>query len=356
MTAGSSLQKILYSTLCSVSKELLALKPWKYIRPDGIFAVRDPDSDRMVFVSISGEDEETFRLIACRGFNGLDALWSYLNSGLKYPPPDFLCNLDAMSIENRMSTELTLTELDNMPLDGLDSLTFCFRKLIPGYCSSLLNISEMCFLIHIVRQSFNVVERVKMNSLSLDVSEGHEDDYLVRVPQKCGNLINWVDCTESYALDSLLPLPVPFFTDEQIAMLNSLPVSIKQLYLNLFVILPKEDSGSPCPVKVIFSAASGRLDGLECVCGVVPKGTLSPFIDSLSALIIEVLRKRGSRPSKVIVNTNSLLERLCMLPEVCSIPVSVSQASQKIQDTQAEVLSQSLSAGDALLKPETVWF
>ena len=184
----------IYPTLVRNASDLLEAKPWMSLESTDVFAVQNPDSDEMVFVQVSGGvDQEPFMLTAYRGSRGLEILWDLNNS----PEEAFVSDLN-YEVPALFFTYVTEDELDEKDKEVLEDISLegvegypVFRECRPGFQPNHPSVEDLRFLSHVIRQTYEVVQKIKEGTLSLEVAEGQEDDYFLRKPVESDGGLVW---------------------------------------------------------------------------------------------------------------------------------------------------------------------
>ncbi|MBR5024653.1 MAG: hypothetical protein IKX48_06275, partial [Victivallales bacterium] len=228
----------IYPTLVRNASDLLEAKPWMSLESTDVFAIQNPDSDEMVFVQVSGGvDQEPFMLTAYRGSRGLEILWDLNNS----PEEAFVSDLN-YEVPALFFTYVTEDELDEKDKEVLEDISLegvegypVFRECRPGFQPNHPSVEDLRFLSHVIRQTYEVVQKIKEGTLSLEVAEGQEDDYYLRKPVESDGGLVWEDARINMDLDEKLPKKYPKLKRAEIATLKELPLGTRQLRMDLLV-------------------------------------------------------------------------------------------------------------------------
>ncbi|MBP5671428.1 MAG: hypothetical protein IKP58_11055 [Victivallales bacterium] len=309
----SPLESSMYPTLVRNAADLLSAKPWMSLESTDVFAVQDPDSDEVVFVQASGGvDGEPFMLTAYRGSRGLEILWELNNS----PEEAFVSDLN-YEVPALFFTYVTEDELDekdrevlaDLSVEGTDGYPV-FRECRPGFQPNHLEEKDLRLLSHVIRQTYEVVQKLNDGSLSLEVTEGQEDEYYLRKPVETDGGLVWEDAKIDMDLDEKLPKKYPKLKRAEITTLKELPLGTRQLRMDLLVSPFTTDDSEEIPATFLFTVSDYESGDLLAARIDEPGLKLQKFRDSLLTTFNEVVVRMGERPSAVHVESYSLCDML----------------------------------------------
>ena len=303
----------IYPTLVRNASDLLEAKPWMSLESTDVFAVQNPDSDEMVFVQVSGGvDQEPFMLTAYRGSRGLEILWDLNNS----PEEAFVSDLN-YEVPALFFTYVSEDELDDKDREVLEDISLegvegypVFRECRPGFQPNHPSVEDLRFLSHVIRQTYEVVQKIKEGTLSLEVAEGQEDDYYLRKPVESDGGLVWEDARVNMDLDEKLPKKYPKLKRAEIATLKELPLGTRQLRMDLLVSPFTTDDSDEIPATFLFTISDYESGDLLAARIDEPGAKLQKFRDSLLTTFNEVIVRMGERPSAVHVEAYSLCDML----------------------------------------------
>lgn len=225
--------------LYDAASRIHRLAPWTWMEEDELFAVQDPETDRLGFVSIMGALGEHLAVALYLGAKGLDGFWQMHEGGPFTPPEQILLtpHLQA-SFEDRTELEAedrsVIKEL-GLRFRGRQAWPL-FRSFRPAYYPWFLDAHEARFLAHALEQVLDVAPRVREDPDLLVPEEDATDEelYLLRVPTRTGAGLTW---TDAYVSAPELELPLIEVSVEYAAMVaaKALPRSQNTLEVDLFL-------------------------------------------------------------------------------------------------------------------------
>ncbi len=322
MGSMSQLEKSYYANLQRSVADLLALKPWMQLEPTDIFAVQAPNTNELLFVQMSGSDspDEPFQLMAFRGPRGLELLWDLNDCEHQAFVADQTPDVNALLFKLECPSALDCRDLEiledmDKPADDDTHPTPdfpVFRALIPGFQASHLKQDDIQLLNCVIRQTCEIVQLVSDGSLSLEVTEGQEDSYVIRKPELTDDGITvWHTDHIDIDLNDKLPKKYPKLKRTEIAPLKELPTGSRELRLDIlaspFVF---DNLDVPTPVTFLFTARDWNSGDLLCARIEEPGAKLQKFRDSLLATFQELLLQLGERPAVVHIEAYSLFDAL----------------------------------------------
>ena len=83
---------------------------------------------------------------------------------------------DVFAVQNPDSDEMVFVQVSG----GIHGTQDSLRR--PGFQPNHPSVEDLRFLSHVIRQTYEVVQKIKEGTLSLEVAEGQEDDYFLRKP------------------------------------------------------------------------------------------------------------------------------------------------------------------------------
>ncbi len=225
--------------LYDVAARVKDLAPWDWMDEIDLFAVEDPESGELGFVSIMGQGGEHFAVAAYLGLEGLAGFWTMEELGSDASPQLFLSIPQLqVSFEDRNQ----LRDEDRATIKAL-GLRFRgrnawphFRSYRPGFLPWFLEAPEARFLTHVLEQVLDVAPRLR-DDKSLVY---HDHSVMVRTPSRTGDGLVWRD--QQRQIPSSQELDIEFLMDTKVLdRLRALPRQRVTVEVDLFML--------PSPVR-----------------------------------------------------------------------------------------------------------
>lgn len=324
-------------------KTMIALKdmaPWEWLEEYDLFAVQNPETGEVGFVSVMGSIGEHYAIAVYLGERGLYAFWDLQHSKpnrFSYQKFLEMPQLQA-SFEDRnlLTTEdRKLIKKTGVAFRGNQSWPM-FRSHRPGFVPWFLNSNEVRFLQCALDQTLNVAPRVKENRSIL--MPGGEGNYLLRKPIKKDAELVWQDAV----LTVLPPAPQKIeFTINQYAIevLRNLVPSNISLEIDFFM-LPepvKEKNSRPFYpyILLLVDADDGIIVGNQML---KPLPRLESMWETIPSQVDILLRDIELLPKRIYVNSDILFQLLLHLSEDLDVSVKYSKNLPKINQARASLL------------------
>ena len=310
----SQLEKSYYSTLIRSMDELLTLKPWLTLESTDVFAVQDPNGDELLFVQLSGGEDEPFELMAYRGARGLEMLWELNNcengafvADQSVDVPALFCTFASGDDLDNIDREI-LEDIEN-PLVTMGFPVFrCSR---PGFQPEHMNEQDVFLMTQVVRQTLEVVRLVNEGMLDFNVEEGQEDSYILRKPKQTDDGVVWETTRIDMNLDDKLPKKPPKLKRAELSVLKELPKGTRELRLDLMVSpFVSGNESEETPSTFLFTVTDFTTGDLVCARIEEPGAKLQKFRDSLLQTFQEMLLRLGERPAALHLESYSLCDVL----------------------------------------------
>ena len=173
-----------WAALHEAMARIKEMKPWEWMNESEIFGVLDPESDLIGFVSIMGMLGEHTAISVYLGPEGLEG---FLEMSEEDPEGVATLLFEVPQLQAAFMDRDDLTAQDRNLLKSLGlryrgkgAWPWC-RSFRPGYMPYYLELGEVRFLDHALRQVPEMAERL-LESPDAFSSPDEPDAYLVRVP------------------------------------------------------------------------------------------------------------------------------------------------------------------------------
>ncbi|NOY60000.1 MAG: hypothetical protein GXO75_13875 [Calditrichaeota bacterium] len=320
--------------------ELKNIAPWEWLEEDDLFAVQNPETKEIGFVSVMGAIGEHYAISVYLGEKGLNAFWD-----LQHSKPDMFSyqkflempQLQA-SFEDRnflIAEDRNLIKKSGLVFRGSQSWPM-FRSYRPGFVPWFLNSDEAHFLQFALDQTIDVSLRAKKDRSLL--MPGGDEDYLLRKAIKNDKEFVWQD--------SVLKVspPTPQKIEFSINMLtleslkNLVPADFS-LEIDVFM-LPEpvkgKETGPYYPyVLMMVDAKTGMIVGNQML---EPLPTLESMWETIPSQVDELLKNLQLLPERIFVNSDLLYQLLLHLSDELNVSVKVLKELPNITQARASLL------------------
>ncbi len=320
--------------------ELKKIAPWEWLKEDDLFAVQNPETQEIGFVSVMGSIGEHYAISVYLGKKGFYAFCDF-----HYSTPDMFSYQKLLempqlqaSFEDRdflFADDRRLIKKIGLVFRGNQSWPM-FRSFQPGFVPWFLNSDEVHFLQCALDQTLDVAPRVKKNRSIL--MPGKDENYLLRKPTKRDNELVWQD-----SMLTVLP-PPPQKIEFSINMLTikslrDLVPSNISLEIDFFM-LPepvKEKGTRPFYPYILLmaDADSGMIVGNQIL---QPFPTLESMWETIPSQVDTLLKKLELLPERIFVNSDLLYQLLLHLSEELDISVEFLEELPNLNQARASLL------------------
>ncbi len=300
-------KKNLWLSIYQLAEQLYRLSPWKWLYETEVFGIRSPETSRTYFISILGNSDIEYALIAYEGTTALGQFWEFQSRHANLPS-EFI-----LTIPHIM---LSFVEADMLPDDqkkqieksgiafnhnALPLLTRC----VPGFVPASPDIESLNDFNIIFEQALHVLNRTKQDAYFLHTEEQTDDDYLVRKTFKTGNQIYWEDAHERITIGSqFYEIKFPKETLTSYIHLSK----VKDIYQVDARLLfnPVRDGEHPdyYPfLLMVVHKKSGMVAGFQLL---QPLTGFEKMLSSIPREFMKIFIQAGQRPYSIEVTNNSI--------------------------------------------------
>jgi len=315
------------------------LAPWEWMGETAVFGVEDPETGDLGFVSVMGMSGEHRALAVYLGPEGLYGFWALVHMADSIPPEAVLIvpHLQA-SFENR--DELTRDDRDvikqlELRFRGRQAWPM-FRSWRPGYLPWYLEAWEARFLTCALEQTAEVALRFKEDPLLLEPPD--EERYLVRVPQKENEVLEWIDRVVTVPVPDPEPIPVAVDPD-LLEEVKRLPGSPQTVEMDLFVIPARIEERGTRPylphMLLVVDGATGLPLGMELL---KPERSPEAMWGLVPVRLMSQLARMGCVPGGIRVRSPVLFELLQPLAKELETEVKRTPVLRRLDEARATLL------------------
>jgi hypothetical protein len=184
-----------WQRLYSVASEFNKLEFWNWMYEDNLFGVQNPEDGEIGYCCIMGSLGEMFAIAVYLGTDGLEGCFRIQSGEIEGTDPDIIASQKCLmaSFEDRsylQKEDIQIIKKLGLKFRGRNRWPV-FRSYLPGYFPWFLTKSEALFLTVAIEQAIDVALRFREDEKMLTVPD--EDEYLVRVPDKIGDIVLWKD-------------------------------------------------------------------------------------------------------------------------------------------------------------------
>lgn len=331
--------------LYRLAYELQQIAPWDFMFEREVFGVEDPETGVTSFVSVMGSLGEYRCVAAYTGSEGLYGLLEFdralqINPESKRPF-DLVMETPKLELlfakpEIMESHDTNLMRSVDLKFEGAQPQ---FRSYRPGFHPYFITRTEARQIRHILSQTIAFASDYQANRELLPQLESLT--YLVRVPQKSKNGIEWTH--EIRSVDGPSSQLIPFPLDED--LVSKLKQGPRRGVAEVdFFRLPGRIRDADERPHTIYSLLavdeeSGFILGFEVMAAEHGVDMMYANIpDSLAA----IFAKAGTLPERLLIQSSRLMELLEPLSEQLELPLSLVQNLRGMDRAQAFLLAKML--------------
>lgn len=319
-----------WKSLYEVAEQVKALAPWQWMTEKDMFGVEDPETGQLGFVSVMGMLGEHLAIGVYLGVNALHQFWA-LEEMADNPAGDVRSHLLLIpqmqaSFENRefvQKEELGIMRRLGLSYHGYSAYPV-FRNLQPGCPLWLLDMKQIPFLQHVLKQVLDVTPRFQQdNSLLYHNKVGDDEMYLLRVPTKVDGEVVWAD--------EIRPIPkptvshkIPIIIDRaKYDALQEVPRIGNSVEIDVFMlknrIVEKKGKQPYFPfILMIVEADSGVVLAHEILS---PLPTLDEMYGKISQIVIDLLLKNEILPYEILTQAREVTAVLSTIFDKSETPI-----------------------------------
>lgn len=327
--------------LYALAMQVKELAPWQWMYEDMLFAVQDPESGQLGYVSIMGALGEHLSVAVYLGGNGLAGFRVMQKAGEQMSPELFLMTPQLQaSFEDRK--ELHKQDLDIIKALGLKfrgrQAWPQFRSYRPGFLPWFLEAEELVFLTHALEQVLEVTPRIKDNpAISFSVDGPR---YLTRVPVRRNGGYVWQDqyLVPPEAKESVIDMTMDVNLLESVKRLRP---NVKTVQIDLSLIpggFKGEKDQRPYFGFSLFlvEAKSGMILGTE-ILNADP--SLEAMWGSIPMRVVKTFASNGVRPGEIHVSSRLLHDLLGPLAEELGLKLRLARRLPALEQARASLMS-----------------
>lgn len=183
-----------WQRLYDVALKFKKMECWNWMYDDNLFGVQNPENEEIGYCCIMGNLGEMFAIAVYQGTDGLEGYFKIQSGEIDGSDPVLVSQKCLMaSFEERsylQKEDIQIIKNLGLKLRGRNDWPL-FRSYLPGYLPWFLTKNEALFLTVAIEQAMVVALRFREDDRLLTLPG--EDEYLVRVPDKKGDIVLWKD-------------------------------------------------------------------------------------------------------------------------------------------------------------------
>ncbi len=329
-----------WGRLYGVSIQIKELAPWQWMEETDIFAVQDPDSGQIGFVSVMGMLGDYLAISLYQGVEGLYGFYELYYSTRH--EPERLLEIPAVQVSYNHREQV---EKEDRAIIQQLGLKFrgrhawpVFRSFVPCYYPWFLEADEARFLTIALEQLLEVAPRVKQDPKLLDPYD--DNRYLVRTPTLREGKWTWKD---EY-LPIYEPEAQPAFAridKELLNLLETIQPSDSIVEIDVFMLpnaLQSEESSRPLFPYILVAATQyhQKILGYEIL---TPEPSLNEMRAELPQRIAEIFAEAKVLPKDIWILEDREFLTQALTSFVTDLNVKVNEVSSlKVLDAVKEGL------------------
>ena len=305
-----------WRALYQAAQQIKTLEPWEIMYEDELFAVQNPETGEIGYVSIMGTAGEHFSVAVYLGTQGIHGFFNLQHAAMT---GDFSPEL-ALSIPQLQASFEARSELVDQDRAVIKQLGLkfrganawpLFRSYQPGYLPWLLEAEEARFLTHVLEQTADVAVRWEQ----LEEGEGlipmNDVEIVVRVPKKQpdGSLL-WED--QAHQIPEPEGQTISLQMDRNaLNELKHLPMLKNTVEIDLFLSPAGVHEKGQRPyfpyMLMTVEPKSAFIVGFEMI---QPVPTLVDMYGKVPFYVVHQLLQLGGRPQEILITSPILAQLL----------------------------------------------
>ena len=292
-----------------LADRLKELAPWEFMKEQEVFGVRIPDTGEQYFLSVMGTAGEHYSIAAYKGLWGLNGFWEL------HVPNTWVRPMELMLIPHFMISFENRELIDPAVRKKMKALGFTYRgknawpklqQIIPGFVPAEPDEENLQYLIVIMEQAINVIERIKTKPDLVYPEAGRNDDYLVRVKVgETNDAEGWKDIwwerkqpSRRYHLT---------FKDRELNLIEKLPLSKDTLQADIALMsTPVSDPGTKPYFSSVYMVTNTNLGIITDFEMLTPLKGIDAMHARFPDLLIKSILKSQEQPASIEIRHPAL--------------------------------------------------
>lgn len=328
-----------WQRLYAAAAAVKALAPWAWMDETDLFAVEDPASGQLGYVSAMGSLGEHFAVAVYLGGAGLRGFMAMQQAGdsgieeLFFVIPQLQASFEDREILDAEDREII--KALGLKFRGRNAWTL-FRSYRPGYFPWHLTADEASYLTVVLEQVLDVAPRYHA-----DPSLFHGPDVgglLVRTASSTAPGAVWVD-RRQVEMD-LEPNPVAVTVDEAMwRRLAALPSGKGNVEIDLFMLPAPVREGRGRPYLpfclLVVDAETGFVYGFELL---RVETTIEAMWARVPGLVVRLLSRNKTKPRAIVVRPGLMPALFEPIATSCRIPIRQSNRLRRLESAREGLL------------------
>lgn len=305
-----------WRALYAAAQKIKEIEPWDMMYEDELFAVQNPETGEIGYVSVMGAAGEHFSVAAYLGTQGIHGFFSIQEMAMEdeFSPE---VALSVPQLQASFEDRATLEDQDRAVIKQL-GLKFrganewpMFRSYRPGFQPWLLEPEEARFLTHVLEQTVEVMTQLEALEEGEELFPGGEDELMLRVPTKQPDgSLTWEN--QLHKIPALEGQRIQLKMDpEAFKALAQLPLIKQKLEIDLFLSPAgvREKGKRPYMpyILLIVEPKNGYVLGMEML---RPEPSLLDMYGQVPFYVVKQLLQFGGRPQEIAIQSPILAQLL----------------------------------------------
>ena len=329
-----------WQRLYELAAEIKRLAPWEWMGEDDLFAVQNPDTGELGFVSVMGGAGEHLAIGIYIGAEAVLGFWSMQQLPQVEMEMILAFRQLQLSFDDREYVEdeerAIMKEL-GLKFRGRNAWPI-FRSFLPGYMPWFIDAAEAKFLIYALEQTLEIAPRVKRDPHLLETPDILT--YFARVAQDDSGRSAWIDreivIQPEQPTSLSLPMDIPLLN--KVARLPRKRGFVMELDTIGIEMMMADDSGRPFLPTLLLGVDANS--GMILVHEVLdPTGGPLVMLAQIPLILVQHFAKLESRPEKVHVTLEPLNGLLRTLDDEFGWKIQVKDELKMLQAAAEAIIS-----------------
>lgn len=306
-------QRSAWRELIEAASRTYALAPWEWMREDDVFALQDPDSEKIGFVVNRHSPDGGFLIEILLGSRALHDYQTLRKTGAHAAPMEMEENLLLVPrLEASVHSDRPLEEWESELFRSLDGWSRNsgprFRSVHPGHLPWMPEDDEIRFLTRAFEQYRQIALRKRKTPQMLDCNGTHR--YLVREPLRRDHRIEWHDRIRHFPPPAPVSIPI-VWNQSDVDHLNHMPKQNHIVEADFFLFSGEFAEPGQRPLSTyMLMMVHAQSDLILCAEPMTVVTSLERLWGAVPGVLASSLANFDIRPRKIRVRSTPLLQLL----------------------------------------------
>lgn len=331
-----------WQALYAAANNIAAFAPWTWMQETDLFAVEDPDTHEVGFVSVTGALGEHLSVTVYRGPR---ALYQFLEIQ-RQDPVDMrdaaesilaIPQLQASFEDRKVLQALDLVIIKSLKLRYRGAKGWpMFRSYVPGYTPWIITPAEARFLTHVLEQVPIAGPRFREQPELIDVDD--PEKFLLRAAKRQGDALVWGESI--IRVQPPPPAPISIAIPAGVVdALSKLPRDGEPIEADLFIapasIGPEMERRPYVYMLLLVGSRSGLVVGHDVF---TAEPTLDAMLGEVAGHAARCLAECASLPSMIRVPSERLYDLLRPLALKLDVPLEIASETRALDEARAALM------------------